>query len=106
MWTRADNELMWETYLGSSTEVVDYRASPSLAEDVAGVAPVSLWIAEYDPLRDEGYEYAARLLAAGVPLGLQQYQGTFHGFDSYRMTKIGKRALDDQVWALRRAFSR
>ncbi len=106
VWTRADNELMWETYLGSSTEVVDYRASPSLAEDVVGVAPVSLWIAEYDPLRDEGYEYAARLLAAGVPLGLQQYQGTFHGFDSYRMTKIGKRALDDQVWALRRAFSR
>jgi acetyl esterase len=106
VWTRSDNELMWQAYLGSSTAAIDFRASPSLAESVAGVAPTSLWIAEHDPLRDEGYEYAARLLAAGVPLGLQQYPGTFHGFDSYRMTKIGKRALDDQVWALRTAFSR
>jgi acetyl esterase len=106
VWTRADNELMWATYLGSSAEVPDFRASPSLADSVVGVAPVSIWIAEHDPLRDEAYEFAARLLEAGVPLGLQQYPGTFHGFDSYRMTKIGKRALDDQVWALRTAFTR
>ncbi len=106
VWTRADNELMWATYLGSSAELPDFRASPSLVDSVAGVAPTSLWIAEHDPLRDEAYEFAARLLAAGVPLGLQQYPGTFHGFDSYRMTKIGKRALDDQVWALRTAFTR
>jgi acetyl esterase/lipase len=106
VWTRADNELMWRTYLDSSDAEIDFRASPALADSVVGVASTSLWIAEHDPLRDEAYEYAGRLLAAGVPLGLQQYPGTFHGFDSYRMTKIGKRALDDQIWALRTAFMR
>jgi acetyl esterase len=106
VWTRADNELMWRTYLDSSDAEIDFRASPTLADSVAGLASTSLWIAEHDPLRDEAYEFASRLLAAGVPLGLQQYPGTFHGFDSYRMTKIGKRALDDQIWALRTAFTR
>ncbi|AMM18969.1 hypothetical protein AX769_00970 [Frondihabitans sp. PAMC 28766] len=106
VWTRSDNLLMWQSYLAETSGEVDYRASPSLVDDVRDVAPTSLWIAEHDPLRDEAYEYAARLLAADVPLAVNQYAGTFHGFDSYRMTRIGRRAMDDQVWALQSAFVR
>ena len=103
-WTRDFNIVMWETYLGGARQVVDQRASPALAVDVSGAPAASLWIAEYDALRDEGYEYAARLMAAGVSVGVIQYPGTIHGFDSYRMTSVGQRALNDQVTALRRAF--
>ena len=100
-----DNRIMWEAYLAESVHETDYRASPSLAEQMDGVAPAAIWLAEFDPLRDEGYEYAARLMRAGVSVGLQQYPGTFHGFDSYRMTRVGRRALKDQVLALRGAFA-
>lgn len=102
-WSRDNNVLMWNAYLGG-IEPSDERAVPALARDVAGAPSTSIWLAEYDPLRDEGYEYAARLMAAGVSVGLCQYAGTIHGFDGYRMTKIGQRALQGQVTALRRAF--
>jgi acetyl esterase len=103
VFTAADNALMWRTYLGDATP--DERASPSLAADLRGVAPARFWLAEFDPLRDEGYEYALRLMQDGTSVGILQYPGTFHGFDSYRMTRVGRRAHDDQVLALTSAFT-
>ena len=102
-WNRERNLIMWGHYLDGTAEV-DFRAAPALADDLTGAPPATLWIAEYDPLRDENYEYAARLMGQGVSVGLYQYPGTIHGFDGYRMTKIGRRALEDQVAALGRAF--
>ncbi|TCL82724.1 alpha/beta hydrolase family protein [Rathayibacter sp. PhB179] len=103
-WNREQNLLMWELYLGDSAVPVDHRAAAALTDDVAGAPPASIWVAEYDPLRDEGYAYAQRLMATGVPVGIMQYPGTIHGFDGYRMTNVGKRALADQITALRWAL--
>jgi acetyl esterase len=104
-WSRDLNVMMWNWYLGGEDDP-DERAVPALAENLEGAPPASVWIAEFDPLRDEAYQYAARLMSAGVPVGLHQYTGTIHGFDGYRMTKVGQRALVDQVTALRQAFRR
>lgn len=106
VFTRSDNLRMWDAYLADRTGRIDERASPSVAEDLQGAPPAAIWLAEFDPLRDEGYEYAIRLMRAGVAVGLQQYTGTIHGFDGYRMTRVGRRALEDQVQAVRFAFSR
>lgn len=103
-WNRPNNLLMWDAYLKGASRPLDYRASPSLEEDLHDVAPASFWIAEQDPVRDEGLEYALRLMRDGVQVSLHQYLGTFHGFDSYRMTQLGQRAFAEQVWALKRAF--
>jgi acetyl esterase/lipase len=104
VWTRAHNLLMWERYLGGSEIEPDYRASAALADDLSGLPSASFWIAEFDPLRDENYEYATRLMAADVQVDVTQYAGTIHGFDGYRMTGIGSRAMTDQVRVLSRVF--
>jgi acetyl esterase len=36
--------------------------------------------AGFDPIRDDGLDYAAKLRAAGVPVELLHYAGEFHGF--------------------------
>ena len=57
---------------------------------------------EYDPLRDEGEQYAMVLVAAGVPVTVQRALGHIHG--SYNMVKL---APDAAVYAQRtQAFLR
>nr|AAZ32720.1 lipase/esterase [uncultured bacterium] len=58
----------------------DWRFAPLLADDVDGVAPACLILAECDPLVDEGLAYADRLRAAGVPVDLELFRGVVHDF--------------------------
>lgn len=55
-------------------------ASPLLADDVTGHAPALVYTAHFDPLRDEGVAYAARLRAAGVSARHRSFDTMLHGF--------------------------
>ena len=86
-------------YLRTMDDALDWRASPVLAPDVAGVAPAIVIAAECDVLHDEGFAYAERLKAAGVPVEYKHYTGMIHAF--FGMMPAVDDALNAQraVWA-------
>jgi acetyl esterase len=58
----------------------DPYCSPLRAKDHSGLPPAFIVTAEFDPLCDDGRNYAAKLEAAGVPVTLSEYKGMIHGF--------------------------
>jgi acetyl esterase len=70
-------------YLGTGRERGDPTSpvvSPLRAERLSGVAPARVVTAEFDPLRDEGDAYAARLADEGVEVEHDTNPGMIHGF--------------------------
>ncbi len=89
-------ELMWARYLGDDGEPVSPYAAPSRAEDLSGLPPAYVLTVEVDPLRDEGIQYALRLMKAGVPVELHHFSGAFHGFDGLApASRLAQRAFAD-----------
>lgn len=83
----------------------DWRFAPLLADDVAGVAPAWIALAECDPLVDEGVLYGDKLRMAGVAVELEIYRGVVHGFVQMgRALPEARRFHHDAAAALRRAF--
>ncbi len=95
---------MWSAYLRGGAP--DPYASPALARELGGLPQTFISVAELDPLRDEGIEYATRLLAAGVPVELRVFPGTWHGFDLVAPESAIARSFNGaEVEALRRMLA-
>ena len=59
---------------------MDPRISPLFIQEFNGLPPAHIITAGWDPLRDEGKAYAAKLAAAGVKVTERDYAGQPHGF--------------------------
>lgn len=106
MWNRPAAVRSWECYLGEGvpgTDGVSPYAAPSRATDFTELPPAYVSAQAFDPLRDEGIAYAQALLAAGVPVELHLFPGTFHGSLSFP-AQVSKRETRERVAVLRHAL--
>jgi acetyl esterase len=76
--TRADLLEGYAFYVPDPEQRRDPYASPLLAADLSGLPPAMVLTCEYDPLRDEGEAYAARLREAGSPTTVVRARGHVH----------------------------
>lgn len=80
--------------------------SPRREKDLRGLAPTVMVSAGFDPIRDDGLEYTARLRQAQVPVQLLHYPGQFHGFLNFDAINSGAAdALQRIASALAQAFA-
>ncbi|MFM1964402.1 MAG: hypothetical protein RL134_127, partial [Actinomycetota bacterium] len=105
--TRESVAAMWEHYLGDAPADAAHLeyAVPALADDLHGVAPAHVTVAEHDVLRDEALDYVRRLADAGVRVELDLVTGTVHGFDGLLPdSRVASTAIERQVTALSTAL--
>lgn len=76
----------WGHYVADEDARRDPAASPLRADNFKGLPPALVYVAEYDPLHDEGVAYAKALEAAGVPVTLRAAEGQMHAF--FQMANI------------------
>ena len=96
----------WDHYLANDADAQNPYAAPMQADDLRGLPPALIITAEYDPLRDEGEAYAAKLSAAGVPTQCTRYDGMTHGFFSQTaMVDKAKLAVAEASEALKKTFA-
>jgi len=103
-----NNLMTWfqEQYLRNAADKGDWRASPLLAETLAGLSPALVQTAGYDPLKDEGIAYAKRLREDGNEVIHTDYSGMIHGFINLGgAIDAAKTAISEGVAALKKAFS-
>lgn len=80
MLDRASMIWFWDLYTPDAGVRRNWDASPLRADDLSGVAPAVVLLAEYDVLRDEGQAYADKLTAAGIRADVKVFDGQMHGF--------------------------
>ncbi|WP_083751064.1 alpha/beta hydrolase [Kribbella sp. ALI-6-A] len=97
-----DEEILWyrDHYAPDPALRSDPRVSPIFGP-LEGVAPAYVVTAGFDPLRDEGNDYAAALEAAGVPTVLHEEPTLIHGFTGMLalggQTRVARHRIHDHL---------
>jgi len=82
----------WQNYLPPDIDLNDPYLCPLKAKDLSNLPPALILTAEYDPLRDEGKEYARKLSEAGVTVEQLHLDNQMHGF--LMQTRVIERAKE------------
>lgn len=77
----------WELY-NPGDKAASLDASPLLANDFRDFPPTYISVCGCDPLRDQGFEYAKKLAAAGVDVKFEVMPGYPHGISKLLLGKL------------------
>lgn len=82
-WTEQMNRFGWSSLLGvaAGSARVPANAVPARELDVTGLPPTFIGVGSIDLFATEDVAFAAKLLAAGVPVEMALVPGAYHGFD-------------------------
>ena len=112
VWNRPNAELSWRYYLGpragsgpAGRGDVPIYAAPARAGDLSGLPPAYVSTMEFDPLRDEGIDYAVRLMRAGVSTELHCFPGTWHGSSMIVTAAVSRRSGRETAEVLSKALN-
>ncbi len=108
--SRGSMEWFWDAYAPDPNTRRDPHVSPSEAtvEQLRGLPPAVVVMAEHDILVDEAEGYARKLMQAGVPVAATRYLGTTHGFvtlDSLAHSPATRNAIAMLTASLRGAWA-
>ncbi|PLR68881.1 alpha/beta hydrolase [Bacillus sp. UMB0893] len=78
--TKEKMEWFWNHYLSEPEQGLNPYASPLLAEIFENMPKALIVTVEYDPLRDEGMQYAEKLAVANIPVSHLHYGRLVHSF--------------------------
>ena len=78
--------------------------SPVEADSLDGMPPAYIETAEFDCLHDDGIFYAERLRRAGVPVTLNETEGTMHGFEIVQRAETTRAAVKARIEFMREHF--
>jgi acetyl esterase len=81
--SRATMEWFMGHYMGPEDSPTNPRLSPGREGDLTGLAPAVIATAGFDPLLDQGEDYARRLRLAGVPTVYRCYDHLAHAFTAF-----------------------
>lgn len=103
------NLMFWfrSHYLPEESVLADPQASPMRAELRRPLPPALVITAGFDPLLDEGYEYARKMRAVGTEVTYRCHESLIHGFANMTgAIPAARSALAEATTALRLAFAR
>lgn len=90
-------------YLSADADPAEPRLSPLRANDLSGLAPTILVTAGFDPLSDQGEDYAKALIAAKSQVVFRRYDSLPHGFTGFGLVPAAQKACIDIAKLARQA---
>jgi acetyl esterase len=95
-----------ETYLGCAPRRPLPRYASPIEGNLANLPPAYIETAQFDPLHDQGVEFATALERSGVKVELNDVSGAIHGFDIVApKSSVALDAIRRRVQFLRTVFS-
>lgn len=103
-WNSRSNRNMWKAYLRGCNGVAPTYSSP-IHGDLRDLPAAYIETAEFDPLHDEGINYAYALRDDGISVQINETRGTVHGFDRVRKSAITRAAIGERSGFLKQIFA-